>query len=218
MPPKIVPIRSSTQAFTEIEAIDQNIVMFSNGSCALVISASAVNFGLLSEKEQDVLIAAYAGLLNSLSFPIELLIRTQHKDVTAYLRLLEDQEHKQKNPRLAKSIHDYRSFVASTVKEKNVLDKNFYIVIPFSNVELGMSTSLLFPNKKKGLPYPKQYIFERALIVLNPKRDHLTRLLNRVGLAAHQLTSDQLVKLFFASYNADVPPPDAATIENAMKQ
>ncbi len=218
MPQKIVPIRSSTQAFTEIEAIDQNIVMFIDGSCALVISASAVNFGLLSEKEQDMLITSYAGLLNSLSFPIELLIRTQHKDVTAYLRLLEDQERKQKSPRLAKSIHDYRLFVASTVKEKDVLDKNFYIIIPFSSLELGISTNVLFANKKRGLPYPKQYIFERALTVLNPKRDHLTRLLNRVGLQAHQLTNEQLVKLFFASYNADVPPPDAATIEGAIKQ
>jgi hypothetical protein len=218
MPQKIVPIKSSTQVFTEIETIDQGIIMFIDGSCAVVISASAVNFGLLSEKEQDVLIASYAGLLNSLSFPIELLIRTQHKDVTAYLRLLEDQEHKQKQPRLAKSIHDYRMFVASTVKEKDVLDKNFYIIIPFSSLELGLSTHVLFSNKKKGLPYAKQYIFERALTVLNPKRDHVTRLLNRIGLQAHQLTNDQLVKLFFASYNADVPSPDAATVERAIKQ
>jgi len=217
MPQKIIPIKSSTQVFTEIETIGQGIVMFTDGSCATVITASAVNFGLLSEKEQDILITAYAGLLNSLSFPIELLIRTQHKDVTAYLRLLENQERNQKSPRLAKSIHDYRLFVASTVKEKDVLDKNFYIIIPFSNLELGMSTSLLFQNKKRGLPYEKEYIFERALIVLNPKRDHLIRLLNRVGLAAHQLTNEQLVKLFFASYNADVPPPEDSTVENAMK-
>jgi hypothetical protein len=54
--------------------------------------------------------------------------------------------------------------------------------------------------------------------VLNPKRDHLIRLFNRVGLAARQLTDQQLVKLFFASYNADVPPPDTATVEGAMKQ
>jgi hypothetical protein len=161
MAKKIIPIRSSTQTFTEIEAIDHDIVMFTDGSCAVIISTSAVNFGLLSEKEQDLLITSYAGLLNSLSFPIQLLIRTQHKDVTAYLRLLEEQERKQKQPRLAKSIHDYRLFVASTVKEKDVLDKNFYIIIPFSNLELGISTSLLTPGNRASLPYPKPYIFER---------------------------------------------------------
>jgi hypothetical protein len=142
----IVPIKSSTQVFTEIETIDRDIVMFADGSCALIVSTTAVNFGLLSEKEQDALIVTYAGLLNSLSFPIELLIRTQHKDVTAYLKLLEEKERTQKNPKLAKSMHDYRLFVAATVKEKDVLDKKFFIVIPFSSLELG----IYFWEAKKG--------------------------------------------------------------------
>jgi hypothetical protein len=212
----IVPIRSTTQTFTEIETIDRDIVLFVDGSCCLVVSATAVNFGLLSEKEQDSIIYSYAGLLNSLSFPIEILVRTQHKDVTAYLRLLEDQERKQKNPKLSKSIHDYRLFVAATVKEKDVLDKNFYIIIPFSSLELGPSPNVLFGSKKKGLPYQKSYVFERALTILNPKRDHIVRLLNKIGLQAHQLTNEQLIKLFFTTYNAEVPTPDTITIEKTI--
>ena len=212
----IAPIRSTTQRFTEIETIDRNMAMFIDGSCSIVISTTAVNFGLLSEREQDATISAYAGLLNSLSFPIEILIRTQHKDVTAYLRLLEDQERKQKNPKLQKSIHDYRLFVAATVKEKDVLDKKFFIIIPFSSLELGISTSVLFGSRKKGLPYPRSYVFERALTVLSPKRDHILRLLNRVGLQAYQLTNDQLVRLFFTIYNAGVPMPEEETIKNAI--
>jgi hypothetical protein len=213
----IVPIKSSTQVFTEIETIDRDIVMFADGSCALIVSTTAVNFGLLSEKEQDALIVTYAGLLNSLSFPIELLIRTQHKDVTAYLKLLEEKERTQKNPKLAKSMHDYRLFVAATVKEKDVLDKKFFIVIPFSSLELGISTNVLLGSKKRGLPYPKEYVFERALTVLNPKRDHIIRLLNRLGLQARQLTSEQLIKLFFLSYNAEVPVPDDETVRRAIR-
>lgn len=212
----IIPIKSTTQVFTEVEAIEQNILIFIDGSCSLVIAASAVNFGLLSEREQDAIISAYAGLLNSLSFPIELLIRTQHKDVTAYLHLLEDQERKQTNPKLAKSIHDYRIFVAATVKEKDVLDKKFYIVIPFSSLELGASPSVFFGSKKRGLPYQKQYIIEKALSALNPKRDHVVRLLNKLGLHAHQLTNEQLVRLLFITYNAGVPGPDEETIKKTL--
>ncbi len=217
MTQKIIPIRSTTQLFIEIETIDRDIVIYQDGSASLVISTTAVNFGLLSEREQDSIIAAYAGLLNSLSFPIEVLIRTQHKDVTAYLRLLEDQERKQKNPKLQKSIHDYRLFVAATVKEKDVLDKKFYIIIPFSSLELGATPGVLFGNKKRGLPYPLSFIFERALTVLNPKRDHILRLLSRVGLNASQLTNEQLVKLFFTAYNAGIPAPDDETIKDAIK-
>jgi hypothetical protein len=210
MAEKIVPIRASTQSFTEVETIDHDVAMFTDGSCAVVVTATAVNFGLLSEKEQDAIIFAYAGLLNSLSFPIEILIRTQHKDVTAYLKILEDGEKKQKNPKLAASMHAYRQFVAATVKEKDVLDKKFYIVLPFSYLELGTSASVLIGggNRKRGLPFPKPYIFERALTVLTPKKDHIIRLLNHIGLQAKQLNNEQLIRLFFEIYNQGAPPLD----------
>lgn len=208
----ITPIRASTQVFTEIIDVNHDMVMFADGSVSLVIATTAVNFGLLSEKEQDAIIYAYAGLLNSLSFPIQILIQTKHKDISAYLRLLEDQEKRQKNPKLTKSIHGYRLFIASMVKEKDVLDKKFYIVLPFSNVELGVSSTLLFGPKKAGLPYEKSYIYERATTVLLPKRDHLVRLLARVGLRATQLDSDALARLFFSMYNPGSPAPDISVL------
>src|SRR4030067_1344218 len=118
---QIIPIRSSTQRFIEIVYIDHDIAMFADGACAMVVATTAVNFGLSPEKEQEAIIYAYAGLLNSLSFPIQILIRTQHKDISSYLKLLEDQEIKQQSPKLKKSIHDYRLFVAATVKDNDVL-------------------------------------------------------------------------------------------------
>ncbi len=214
----VVPIRSSTQRFIEIEDVDHDVVLFIDGSVAMILTTTAVNFGLLSEKEQDAMIYAYAGLLNSLSFPIELIIRSQHKDISSYLELLEDQEKKQTNPKLAKSIHSYRMFVSATVKEKDVLDKKFYIVIPFSSLELGVSTKVLFGSKKKGLPYARKYIYERALMVLSPKRDHLVRLLHRLGLQARQLTSEQIVKLFFSIYNPGSPTPSLEAMGNHNDQ
>src|SRR3990167_6645889 len=194
---QIIPIRSSTQDFTEIEDVNHDVVLFVYGSTAMILATTAVNFGLLSEKEQEAMIYAYAGLLNSLSFPVQILIRSQHKDVTSYLRLLEEQQIKQKNPKLASSINSYRLFVAETVKEKKVLDKKFYVVIPFSSLELGTSTKVLFGSKKRGLPYSVEYIMERATTILTPKRDHILRLLNRLGLRGKQLNNEQLTLLLF---------------------
>ncbi|OGG34875.1 hypothetical protein A2363_00350 [Candidatus Gottesmanbacteria bacterium RIFOXYB1_FULL_47_11] len=216
MPDNISPIRASTQQFTEVEDIAQDMALFTDGSCAMIISVAAVNFGLLSEKEQDAIIYAYAGLLNSLSFPIQVLIRTQHKDVTAYLKTLEDGEKNQKNPKLAANMHSYRLFVAATVKEKDVLDKKFYITIPFSYLELGTSASLLLGGGKKGLPFPKSYIFERALAVLTPKKDHILRLLARIGLQAKQLTGEQIARLLFEIYNQGAPTITAEDLQKAM--
>lgn len=216
MKQQIIPIRSTTQSFTEIEEIQKDLVLFVDGSCALVLTTTAVNFGLLSENEQEALIYAYAGLLNSLSFPIQLLIRTQQKDISSYLELLEEQEKKQKNPKLAASIHGYRQFIAQTVKERNVLDKKFYIIIPFSNLELGVSPSLLLSTKKRGLPYPKEFIFEKARTVLMPKKDQLCRLIARLGLRSEQLKTDQLIKLFFTIYNPGVSPP--GTVDTSIEK
>lgn len=209
----VIPIRSSTQEFTEIIDIDRDLVLFRDGSAALIIATTAVNFGLLSEKEQEAIIYAYAGLLNSLSFPIQLLIQTKHKDISAYLKLLEDQEGRQKNPKLTKSIHGYRLFVASMVKEKEVLDKKFYIVLPFSSIELGISTTLLFRPKQAGLPFDKSYILDKATVVLIPKRDHIIRLMSRVGLHATQLSTDLLITLFFNMYNPGSQAPDLTRLE-----
>jgi len=207
MPEQVTPIRSTTQKFTEIEDIQNDIILFSDGSCAAALTVSAVNFSLLSQREQEAMIYAYAGVLNSLSFPIQLIIRSQHKDIRAYLKLLEDQEAIQKNPKLQKSIHGYRNFVAATVKEKEVLDKKFYLIIPFSALELGVSPSVFFSSKKRGLPFKKTYILERALMVLTPKIDNLIRLLAKVGIRGKQLSGEQIAQLYFSFYNPDIPPP-----------
>lgn len=204
----IIPIRSSTQRFIEIEAIERGIIVFADGSCSMILTTTAVNFGLLSEKEQEALIYSYAGLLNSLSFPIQIVIRTQQKDISSYLTLLEHQQNQQKNPKLQASIQSYREFISQTVKEKNVLDKKFYIVLPFSNLEIGASPGVLLGTKKRGLPYPKQYILDRATMVLAPKRDQIVRLMARVGLRVEQLTDDRLIRLFFSLYNPGGQLPD----------
>ncbi|PJC76494.1 hypothetical protein CO010_02510, partial [Candidatus Shapirobacteria bacterium CG_4_8_14_3_um_filter_39_11] len=83
-----IPIRASTQEQLPIEEVIDNMVLLKDGSCAIVMSVSAVNFDLLSEREQDAIIGAYGALLNSLTFPIQILVRSQKKDISSYLDLL----------------------------------------------------------------------------------------------------------------------------------
>jgi len=208
---KVAPIRSTTQFFLEIEDIRDDLLLLQDGSCGLIIETSAVNFSLLSEKEQDAMIYAYSGTLNSLSFPIQLVIRSKRKDISGYMNLLIAAEEKQTNPALKERIRTYREFINATVKERNVLDKKFYIVIPFSSLELGVGNMSSLMGRK-GLPYPKTYILTRAKTVLIPKRDHLIRQLNRLGLKAKQLTTQQLITLFHEIYNPqeELKPTDAS--------
>ena len=80
-------IVATTQDHLDIETIQDDLVILKTGICSIVIQASAINFGLLSEEEQDATIYAYAGLLNSLSFPIQIVIKSEKKDISAYLEL-----------------------------------------------------------------------------------------------------------------------------------
>jgi hypothetical protein len=134
-------ISGTTQEFTEITDIRNDLVIMKDSSAVLVIRVSAVNFGLLSEREQEAIIYAYAGFLNSLNFSVQIVIRSQKKDISSYVAKLEAEKQKQSNPLLSAQIDTYKNFILQTVKENKVLDKKFYIVIPFSSLELGISHS-----------------------------------------------------------------------------
>lgn len=198
------PIRGTTQEFTEIEDIRDDLVLLTDGSCCLIIETTATNFGLLSQKEQDALIFAYAGLLNSLTFPLQILIRSRRKDISAYLKLLEEAKAKQEKEELKQKIAKYKDFIGKIVSEGNVLDKKFYLSLPFSSLELGVKTAAGALVRKKGLPFPKAYILDRAKTTLAPKKDHLLRQLNRLGLKAEQLSTQKLIELFHHIYNPEV--------------
>lgn len=196
----VQPIRATTQGFLEIEDIKDDLLLLNDGSCAIIIETTAVNFSLLSEKEQDAMIFAYSGLLNSLSFPVQIFIRSKRKDISGYLERLLQAQSQQQDPVLANRIKSYREFINTTVKERNVLDKKFYIVIPFSALELGV-TNVKSLSGRRGLPYPKNYILNKARTILMPKKDHITRQLARLGLKGTQLSTQRIIELFHDIYN-----------------
>jgi hypothetical protein len=205
MDPARIPIRATTQESLPVEDVKDNIVILKDGSCALVLSVSSVNFDLLSEREQDAIIYAYGAMLNSLTFPIQILVRSQQKDISSYLELLEKQEKMKVNSSLIqKMIASYRKFVSEMVRKNNVLDKKFYVVIPFSALELGVASTLTSVFKKRtNLPFSKEYILTKAKTALFPKRDHLIKLFARLGLVARQMETKELIRLYYKIYNTE---------------
>lgn len=196
-------IKASTQESLEIYTIKNHLVFLKDGSCSLVLKTNALNFNLLSEEEQDATIYTYAGLLNSLSFSIQILIRSQRKNISDYINLLDDGIQKTASQKVKESLLSYRQFVKSLVKENRVLEKKFYIVLTFSAIELGVTKSTFNPFAKEiqKPPYDLDYIEEKASMVIYPRRDHIIRQLARIGLKATQLNTTELVTLFYNIYN-----------------
>lgn len=204
------PIISTTQNHLPIADITEDLILLKGGGAALVLESTALNFSLLSEREQEAVVAAYSAFLNSLSFPVQVLVRSQKKDISTYISFLDDYSKKIQNPKLSKLMESYKNFLQETVKKKNVLGKRFFIIIPFSPLEIGISArsfvGLVKPNSK--VPYPKSYVIKKAKISLYPKRDHLIRQAGRVGLKLRQLASEEITELFHEVYN---PPVSSIT-------
>lgn len=178
--------RTSTQNFTGIKDIQEDIVFFGKGHACKVLELNAVNFSLLSPAEQDAKIYAYASLLNSLSFPLQIVIRSKKLDISNYLRLLEQQGAKTKDEAISLQIKKYRDFVAELVRVNIILDKKFYVVIYFSFLEKVAS----FGNFE-----------ETAKASLKSKAASLNNQLARLNLRARTLQKDELVRLFYDLYN-----------------
>lgn len=191
-------IKASTQDHLDTEDITEDLIILKTGWVALVLTTTAINFDILSEAEQDATIYAYAALLNSLSFPMEILVRSKKADITSYFQSLTEAERNQANPDLKRQIQKYQDFIQSTVQQKTVLDKKFYLIITFSPLELGLkAVGTRKPTKAKS----KAALIADAKIALTPKRDHLIKQLARLGLLARQLTTQELIELFYDIYN-----------------
>jgi hypothetical protein len=202
-------IKASTQEHLDIYTIKNHLVFLKDGSCSLVLKTTALNFNLLSEEEQDATIYTYAGLLNSLSFSIQILIRSQRKNISDYITLLDNSIQGTSSQKVKESLLSYRQFVKSLVKENRVLEKKFFVIITFSAIELGITKSTFNPFSKdpQKPPYDLDYIEEKASMVLYPRRDHIIRQFARIGLKTSQLTTTELVTLFYSIYNQSSSSP-----------
>ncbi len=195
---------STTQSHLDIEDIRENLVILKNGNVALILETSALNFELLSEEEQDARILNFAGLLNSLTYLIQIVVHTERTDVSKYLERLRSVQAKQNSRDIQRQIEIYIRFIKNLTVNNEVLDKRFFVVIPalFRAVKKPSLISSLF-GRGGEVQVNIEKVLSRAQLELYPKRDHLTKLLKRMGLEVKQLNTDELIKLFYSMYDPD---------------
>lgn len=199
-------ISSTTQEFLDVYDIVNDMVLLKDGTAAVILQIGTMNFSLLAEQEQDAVIFTYGSLLNSLNYPIQINIQSQTKDATKYLRLLDEQIKKASSDRKAILIRQYRDFVATLIRERNVLQKRFYITVPATPGEMGLITPAgVLPGKTTFdiTSVEKSILLEKATNLLEPRRDHLVAQFNRLGLFAKQLSTQEIIQNFYINYNPE---------------
>jgi type IV secretory pathway VirB4 component len=199
----------TTQDHLDILDIKDDYVVLKNGVVCAVLQTNAVNFDLLSEIEQDAIIAAFSMLLNSITFPIQIVIRSKKLDISKYIEKVQRVETKIQDPLLRHQAEAYRKFVQEVIKTNEVLDKKFYVVVPTrSSTPSQMGTSGPFDwivrlvgisSKRHNFNFEK--VLSEAKVEINPKVEHIIREFSRLGIKSRPMNTQELVELYFDIYN-----------------
>jgi len=196
--------KASTQRYIDIAQIQDDIVIMKDGSLRAVLLTSSINFSLKSEDEQNATINSYISFLNSLSFPLQIVIQSRRLNIDKYLEDLEKREREQVNELLRAQTAEYRQFVGELIKLAEIMSKRFYVVVPY--VPGG--------DKQKGFFQRAGEIFSPATVVTLKREKFLERrqsLMQRVnlvtsglqgmGLNSLMLNTNNLIELYYDSYN-----------------
>jgi len=197
----------STQEFVDIAEIKDNVIILKNGTLRAVLMVSSINFDLKSTQEQEAIIAAYQGFLNSLDFPIQILVSTRKIDIDPYLEMLGEKEKTQANELLRFQISEYRGFIKNLVGTANIMTKSFYLIVPFSLTEAkkeGFFSRIQIALNPKQAMLERQMEFENYKNQLWQRVDHIMAGLARTGIRMEPLKTEELIELFYNAYNPRV--------------
>lgn len=197
----------SAQEFVDIAEIRDDIVILKNGTLRAVLMVSSINFDLKSTDEQEAIVAAYRGFLNSLDFPIQILVSSRKLDINPYLEMLSEKERQQPNELLRYQITEYKNFIKNLTGAANIMTKTFYVVIPFAFTE-GKKEN--FIDRIRTALNPKQAIMEHRMELENFKSqlwqrvDHVAAGFAGTGVKMAPLKTEELIELYYNSYNPSI--------------
>jgi len=165
---------------------------------------SAVNFALKSEQEQTALIYKYQNFLNSLAFPVQIVIQSRQLDLTGYLARLEERLTQETNELLQVQIEDYIGFVRRLITLANIMDKKFFMVVPYDPPSLKQRSffdKLFSPGKQA--PDIASIEFKRFREELLQRMNVVMAGLNPLGVRAIPLDTQQLIELYYQTFNPE---------------
>jgi hypothetical protein len=201
---------SSTQIYLRISEIRDNTLVLKNGGLRSVLRVSSINFNLKSEEEQNAIIYSYQSFLNTLEFPIQIVIRSKKLDIDEYLDKLKKIGEKQTNPLLQTQTYEYIEYIAKLVEYADIMEKDFLVVVPVDpfraqkpNIVQKFLQNL---NAKDSYDSVKRrhLEFEELRKTLTQRSSSVKIGLENCGLKADELTTKELIELFYNIYNPSV--------------
>ncbi|OGL73574.1 hypothetical protein A3C96_01920 [Candidatus Uhrbacteria bacterium RIFCSPHIGHO2_02_FULL_60_10] len=196
-----------TQQYLDISEIKEDVVVMKDGTLRAVILVSSINFALKSEDEQGAIIAQYVSFLNTLEFPLQVVVQSRRLNIDKYMERLSESEKNQQNELLKIQISDYRAFVRELVTMGQIMQKQFFVVVPYNPSS----------DTRKGWVQRMSEAFSPALSVRlveekfrKRREDLMSRVggirsqLGSMGLKSVTLDTQGLIELYYRVYNPEV--------------
>ena len=203
----------SSQEFVPIKEVRNGIIVLKDGGLRAVLLASSLNLSLKSSDEQIAIIKEFQNFLNSLDFSVQICVQSRRLDIRPYLLTLENRMKEQVEPLLKIQTKEYIDFIRTFTEEVNIMTKNFFIVVPYT--ETAISGVKIFDdllsggtknvnvggaaNKTKGMS--ELISFEEKRTQLDQRVVVIIGGLGRMGIRATELKTDQVVELFYKTFN-----------------
>lgn len=197
----------AAQTYLPIAEIKDGTVILKDGTLRCVLLVSSINFALKSDDEQNALISSYVGFLNSIDFPIQVVMQSRKLQIQPYLDNLYKIEKELNNELLKVQIADYRAFVKELVEIGQIMTKRFYVVVPYDPLS----------NKKKGFVARFKEVMKPAITIrvkderfqarkkdLDSRVRQVSGGLESMGLQVVALDTQSLIELYYTSYNPDI--------------
>jgi len=197
-------INSTTQEYLDIAEIKEGAVILRDGTLRSILMVSSINFALKSEDEQNAIISQYVGFLNSIDYPLQIVVQSRELSIDNYLKSLKQKEKEQTNELLKVQTSEYIQYIQELVSVGKIMSKRFYVIIPYdpmSDKHKNFFTSITDVFKPATLIKMKEKKFKRLKIELDKRVDQIIAGLASIGLNSLQLDTQSLIELYYNTYN-----------------
>ena len=203
--------QNSTQSTLQLSELRDGMVIMLDGSFRAVIACKSINFDLMSDREREGIEYSYQNFLNSLTFPVQILVRSQRVDIGPYIEKLANIRRSQDNMLLGVLMDDYIGFMDALAQDANIMEKSFYIVVPY--FPLGDAANLvdqgkgffgkLFASPTKGVTKIDTAAYQKAKDEIKNRIDVVVSGMFQIGVQSVQLDTKALGELYYNFYNPD---------------
>ncbi len=126
--------------FLNLKEIKNDVLILKDSKLS-IIKVEPINFSLRNKQEQQIVISTFQKFLNSLDFPIQIIIATDALNLDNYLSHLEN-----KSEKYSTLFKDFKEHLFKMIASRGLLNRSFYLIIPEKEdltVQVGVCEELL---------------------------------------------------------------------------